>query len=115
MNKQAIFLLKHRIIVILLKGGIKECPGKMIAGVLRKSIVVMTGGNLKNSTIVMMIGGNLKNSIAMMIGVLNEISVAVNVSLFVVIVKENIGNILNVNLKERIYKKLTKYSQLFIY
>ncbi|WP_179209981.1 hypothetical protein [Bacillus wiedmannii] len=102
MNKQAIFLLKHRIIVILLKGGIKECPGKMIAGVLRK-------------TIVMMIGGNLKNSIAMMIGVLNEISVAVNVSLFVVIVKENIGNILNVNLKERIYKKLTKYSQLFIY
>ncbi|MGG1975669.1 hypothetical protein [Bacillus wiedmannii] len=112
MNKQAIFLLKHRIIVILLKGGIKECPGKMIAGVLRKSIVVM-------------IGGNLKNSIAMMIGVLNEISVAVNVSLFVVIVKENIGNILNVNLKERIYllgpvntriyKKLTKYSQLFIY
>ncbi|WP_175365385.1 hypothetical protein [Bacillus wiedmannii] len=128
MNKQAIFLLKHRIIVILLKGGIKECPGKMIAGVLRKSIVVMTGGNLKKSTIVMMIGGNLKkntivmmiggnlkNSIAMMIGVLNEISVAVNVSLFVVIVKENIGNILNVNLKERIYKKLTKYSQLFIY
>ncbi|MGQ7875332.1 hypothetical protein [Bacillus sp. 1A] len=103
----------------------------MIAGVLRKSIVVMTGGNLKNSTIVMMIGGNLKKntivmmiggnlkkSIAMMIGVLNEISVAVNVSLFVVIVKENIGNILNVNLKERIYllgpvntriyKKLTK-------
>ncbi|WP_306644694.1 hypothetical protein, partial [Bacillus wiedmannii] len=49
-------------------------------------------------------GGNLKNStIVMMIGVLNEISVAVNVSLFVVIVKENIGNILNVNLKERIY------------
>ncbi|WP_176698521.1 hypothetical protein [Bacillus wiedmannii] len=128
MNKQAIFLLKHRIIVILLKGGIKECPGKMIAGVLRKSIVVMIGGNLKKSTIVMMIGGNLKkntivmmiggnlkNSIAMMIGVLNEISVAVNVSLFVVIVKENIGNILNVNLKERIYKKLTKHSQLFIY
>ena len=124
MNKQAIFLLKHRIIVILLKGGIKECPGKMIAGVLRKSIVVMTGGNLKNSTIVMMIGV-LKKSIAMMIGVLNEISVSVNVSLFVVIVKENIGNILNVNLKERIcllgpintriYKKLTKYSQLFIY
>ncbi|WP_169513054.1 hypothetical protein [Bacillus fungorum] len=120
-----------------MKGGIKKCPGKMIAGVLRKSIVVMTGGNLKNSTIVMMIGflkksiammigGNLKNStIVMMIGVLNEISVAVNVSLFVVIVKENIGNILNVNLKERIcllgpintriYKKLTKYSQLFIY
>ncbi|WP_175361205.1 hypothetical protein [Bacillus wiedmannii] len=128
MNKQAIFLLKHRIIVILLKGGIKECPGKMIAGVLRKSIVVMIGGNLKKNTIVMMIGGNLKkntivmmiggnlkNSIAMMIGVLNEISVAVNVSLFVVIVKENIGNILNVNLKERIYKKLTKYSQLYIY
>ncbi|WP_179865916.1 hypothetical protein [Bacillus wiedmannii] len=62
----------------------------MIAGILRKSIVVMTGGNLK------------KNTIVMMIGVLNEISVAVNVSLFVVIVKENIGNILSVNLKERI-------------
>ncbi|HGH7177147.1 TPA: hypothetical protein ACJMKJ_004780 [Bacillus wiedmannii] len=111
----------------------------MIAGVLRKSIVVMTGGNLKKNTIVMMIGGNLKNStivmmiggnlknstIVMMIGVLNEISVAVNVSLFVVIVKENIRNILSVNLKERIcllgaintriYKKLTKNSQLFIY
>ncbi|WP_207634047.1 hypothetical protein [Bacillus wiedmannii] len=88
----------------------------MIAGILRKSIIVMTGGNLKNSTIVMMIGGNLKkntivmmiggnlknSTIVMMIGVLNEISVAVNVSLFVVIVKENIGNILSVNLKERI-------------
>ncbi|WP_179955760.1 hypothetical protein [Bacillus sp. SH7-1] len=85
----------------------------MIAGVLRKSIVVMIGGVLKKiiivmmigvlkKSIVMMIGGNLKNStIVMMIGVLNEISVAVNVSLFVVIVKENIGNILNVNLKER--------------
>ncbi|WP_313895094.1 hypothetical protein [Bacillus cereus group sp. BfR-BA-01379] len=107
-----------------MKGGIKECPGKMIAGVLRKKIVVMTGGNLKKS-IAMMIGGNLKKSIAMMIGVLNKISVAVNVSLFVVIVKGNIGNILSVNLKERIcflgpintkiYKKLTKYSQLFIY
>ncbi|WP_050551374.1 hypothetical protein [Bacillus cereus] len=72
-----------------MKGGIKECPGKMIAGVLRKSIVVMTGGNLK------------KRIIVIMIGVLNEISVVVNVSLFVVIVKEKIGNIFNINLKER--------------
>ncbi|MEZ2649353.1 hypothetical protein ACBQ17_14290 [Bacillus wiedmannii] len=87
----------------------------MIAGVLRKSIVVMTGGNLKNSTIVMMIGGNLKkNTIVMMIGVLNEISVAVNVSLFVVIVKENIGNILSVNLKERICLLGTIYSHIEI-
>ncbi|MEI4651398.1 hypothetical protein WAG28_26580 [Bacillus cereus] len=85
-----------------MEGGIKECPGKMIAGVLRKSIVVMIGGNLKKSIIVMMIGGVLKKSIiVMMIGVLNEISVVVNVSLFVVIVKEIIGNILNVNLEER--------------
>ncbi|OJD58624.1 hypothetical protein BAU27_16325 [Bacillus sp. NH11B] len=86
----------------------------MIAGVLRKSIVVMTGGNLKKriivmmigvlrKSIVMMIGGNLKKRIiAMMIGVLNEISVVVSVSLFVVIVKEKIGNIFNVNLKEKI-------------
>lgn len=73
-----------------MKGGIKECPGKMIAGVLRKSIVVM------------MIGGNLKKRIiVMMIGVLNEISVVVNVSLFVVIVKEKIGNIFDIDLKER--------------
>lgn len=72
-----------------MKGGIKECPGKMIAGVLRKSIVVMTGGNLK------------KRIIVMMIGVLNEISVVVNVSLFVVIVKEKIGNIFDIDLKER--------------
>ncbi|EJQ14030.1 hypothetical protein IE3_02929 [Bacillus cereus BAG3X2-1] len=86
----------------------------MIAGVLRKSIVVMTGGNLKKriivmmigvlrKSIVMMIGGNLKKRIiVMMIGVLNEISVVVNVSLFVVIVKEKIGNIFNINLRERI-------------
>ncbi|KKZ92944.1 hypothetical protein B4147_2180 [Bacillus wiedmannii] len=84
----------------------------MIAGVLRKIIVVMTGGNLKKSlivmmigvlrkSIVMMIGGNLKKSvIVMMIGVLNEISVVVNVSLFVAIVKGKIGNVFNVNLKE---------------
>ncbi|MED2011526.1 hypothetical protein [Bacillus wiedmannii] len=72
-----------------MKGGIKECPGKMIAGVLRKSIVVMTGGNLK------------KRIIVMMIGVLNEISVVVNVSLFVFIVKEKIGNIFDIDLKER--------------
>ncbi|EJV72184.1 hypothetical protein BWGOE4_24930 [Bacillus mycoides] len=85
----------------------------MIAGVLRKSIVVMIGGNLKKriivmmigvlrKSIVMMIGGNLKKRIiVIMIGVLNEISVVVNVSLFVVIVKEKIGNIFNINLKER--------------
>ncbi|WP_324287229.1 hypothetical protein [Bacillus cereus] len=96
-----------------MKGGIKECPGKVIAGVLRKSIVVMIGGNLKKriivmmigvlrKSIVMMIGGNLKKRIiVIMIGVLNEISVVVNVSLFVVIVKEKIGNIFNINLKER--------------
>ncbi|AJH20993.1 hypothetical protein EXW32_12900 [Bacillus mycoides] len=85
----------------------------MIAGVLRKSIVVMTGGNLKKriivmmigvlrKSIVMMIGGNLKKRIiVIMIGVLNEISVVVNVSLFVVIVKEKVGNIFNIDLKER--------------
>ncbi len=95
-----------------MKGGRKGCPGKMIAGVLRKIIVVMTGGNLKKNlivmmigvlrkSIVMMIGGNLKKSvIVMMIGVLNEISVVVNVSLFVAIVKGKIGNVFNVNLKE---------------
>ncbi|AIW85095.1 hypothetical protein bwei_2469 [Bacillus mycoides] len=50
----------------------------------------------------MMIGGNLKKRIiVMMIGVLNEISVVVNVSLFVVIVKEKNGNIFNIDLKER--------------
>ena len=38
----------------------------------------------------------------MMIGVLNEISVVVNVSLFVAIVKGRIGNIFDVNLKARI-------------
>ncbi|WP_180229927.1 hypothetical protein [Bacillus thuringiensis] len=86
-----------------MKGGRNKCPGKMIAGVLRKSIVVMIGGNLKKSIIVMMIGGNLKKSvIVMMIGVLNEISVVVNVSLFVAIVKEKIGNIFNVNVKKKI-------------
>jgi len=121
-----------------LKGGRNECPGKMIAGVLKKSIVVMIGGNLKKNiivmmigvlrksvvmmiggnlkksvivmmigvlrkNIVMMIGGNLKKSvIVMMIGVLNEISVVVNVSLFVAIVKGRIGNIFDVNLKARI-------------
>ncbi|MGG3539111.1 hypothetical protein [Bacillus tropicus] len=121
-----------------MKGGRNECPGKMIAGVLKKSIVVMIGGNLKKSiivmmigvlrkSIVMMIGGNLKKSvivmmigvlrknivmmiggnlkksvIVMMIGVLNEISVVVNVSLFVAIVKGIIGNIFDINLKARI-------------
>ncbi|WP_176546121.1 hypothetical protein [Bacillus wiedmannii] len=57
----------------------------MIAGVLRKIIVVMIGGNLKISTIVMTIGSS------------SEISVVVNVSLFVVIVKRNIGKIFSAN------------------
>ncbi|MFK4315303.1 MULTISPECIES: hypothetical protein [Bacillus] len=73
----------------------------MIAGVLRKSIVVMTGGNLKKRIIVMMIGVLRKSIVLMIGGNLNEISVVVNVSLFVVIVKEKIGNIFNINLKER--------------
>ncbi|WP_306472183.1 hypothetical protein, partial [Bacillus wiedmannii] len=55
----------------------------------RKSIIMMIGGNLK------------KRIIVMMIGVLNEISVVVNVSLFVFIVKEKIGNIFDIDLKER--------------
>ncbi len=52
----------------------------------------------------MMIGGNLKKSvIVMMIGVLNEISVVVNVSLFVAIVKrKKLVIFFNVNVKERI-------------
>ncbi|WP_456028079.1 hypothetical protein [Bacillus cereus] len=63
----------------------------MIAGVLRKIIVVMIGGDLKISTIAMTIGGNLKiSTIVKTIGSLSEISVVVNVSLFVVIVKRNI-------------------------
>ncbi|PGZ05998.1 hypothetical protein COE30_22540 [Bacillus cereus] len=63
---------------------------------------MMIGGNLKKSTIVMTIGGNLKkNTIVMMIGNLSEISVVVNVSLFVVIVKENIGKIFSANLKAK--------------
>ncbi|PHB54154.1 hypothetical protein COE96_19350, partial [Bacillus wiedmannii] len=61
----------------------------MMIGVLRKSIVMMIGGNLK------------KRIIVMMIGVLNEISVVVNVSLFVFIVIEKIGNIFDIDLKER--------------
>ncbi|MFV8517142.1 hypothetical protein [Bacillus sp. SBS7] len=70
----------------------------MIAGVLRKIIVVMIGGNLKISTIVMTIGGNLKISIIVMtIGSSSEISVVANVSLFVVIVKRNIGKIFSAN------------------
>ncbi|EPC8421477.1 MULTISPECIES: hypothetical protein [Bacillus cereus group] len=70
----------------------------MIAGVLRKIIVVMIGGNLKISTIVMTIGGNLKiNTIVMTIGSSSEISVVVNVSLFVVIVKRNIVKIFSAN------------------
>jgi len=85
-----------------LKGGIKECPGIMIAGVLRKIIVVMIGGNLKISAIVMTIGGNLKTStIVMMIGSSIEISVVVTVSLFVAIVKRNIGKIFSTNLKAK--------------
>ncbi|WP_046955922.1 hypothetical protein [Bacillus cereus] len=77
----------------------------MIAGILRKSIVVMIGGNLKKSVIVMMIG------------VLNEISVAVNVSLFVAIAKVKIGNIFDVNLKERtcLLEPIGVYRQLIPY
>ena len=101
-------------IVVMIGGNLKKSIIVMMIGVLRKSIVMMIGGNLKKSVIVMtigvlrknivmMIGGNLKKSvIVMIIGVLNEISVVVNVSLFVAIVKEKIGNIFNVNVKERI-------------
>ncbi|MHC2834797.1 hypothetical protein ACUXEY_003296 [Bacillus sp. F9_6S_D1_P_5] len=84
----------------------------MIAGALRKSNVVMIGGNpkistiamtiggnLKISTIVMTIGGNLKiSTIVMTIGSLSEISVVVNVSFFVVNVKENIGKFFSARL-----------------
>ncbi|GAB6430874.1 hypothetical protein bcgnr5390_01620 [Bacillus luti] len=74
----------------------------MIVGVLRKSIVMMTGGNLKKNTIVRMTGGNLKKStIVRMIGNLSEISVVVDVSLFVVIVKRNIGKIFSASLKTK--------------
>ncbi|MBZ4222294.1 hypothetical protein [Bacillus wiedmannii] len=74
----------------------------MIAGVLRKIIVVMIGGNLKINTIAMTIGGNLKiNTIAMTIGSLSEISVVVNVSLFVVIVKRNIVKFFIASLKAK--------------
>ncbi|PEJ95101.1 hypothetical protein [Bacillus wiedmannii] len=87
----------------------------MIAGVLRKIIVVMIGGNLKINIIVMTIGGNLKIitivmmiggnpkiiTIVMMIGNLNEISVVVNVSLFVVIVERNIGKFFSASLKAK--------------
>ncbi|OTW72753.1 hypothetical protein BK724_00735 [Bacillus thuringiensis serovar sooncheon] len=56
------------------------------------------GGNLKTNTIVMTIGGNLKtNTIVITIGSSSEISVVVNVSLFVVIVKRNIGKIFSAN------------------
>lgn len=74
----------------------------MIAGVLRKIIVVMIGGNLKISIIVMTIGGNLKiSTIVMMIGSLSEISVVVNVSLFVVIVKRIIVKFFRASLKAK--------------
>ncbi|WP_158319612.1 hypothetical protein [Bacillus cereus] len=85
-----------------MKGGIKECPGIIIAGVLRKIIVVMIGGNLKISIIAMTIGGNLKiSTVAMTIGSLSEISVVVNVSLFVVIVKRNIVKFFSASLKAK--------------
>ncbi|WP_164860970.1 hypothetical protein [Bacillus thuringiensis] len=85
-----------------MKGGIKECPGIIIAGVLRKIIVVMIGGNLKISTIAMTIGGNLKiSTVAMTIGSLSEISVVVNVSLFVVIVKRNSVKFFSASLKAK--------------
>ena len=83
-----------------MKGGRNKCHGKMIAGVLRKSIVVMIGGNLKKSVIVITIGV-LRKNIVMMIGVLNEISVVVNVSLFVVIVKRNIVKFFSASLKAK--------------
>ena len=90
-------------IVVMIGGNLKKSIIVMMIGVLRKSIVMMIGGNLKKSVIVTMIGGNLKKSvIVMMIGVLNEISVVVNVSLFVAIVKEKLV-IFNVNVKERIW------------
>ncbi|WP_242275186.1 hypothetical protein [Bacillus cereus group sp. BfR-BA-01445] len=101
-------------IVVMIGGNLKKSIIVMMIGVLRKSIVMMIGGNLKKSVIVMMIGvlrknivmmigGNLKKSvIVMMIGVLNEISVVVNVSLFVAIVKGIIGNVFDINLKARI-------------
>ncbi|UOK48952.1 hypothetical protein KU891_12075 [Bacillus tropicus] len=101
-------------IVMMIGGNLKKSVIVMMIGVLRKNIVMMIGGNLKKSVIVMMIGvlrknivmmigGNLKKSvIVMMIGVLNEISVVVNVSLFVAIVKGRIGNIFDINLKARI-------------
>ncbi|WP_332297410.1 hypothetical protein [Bacillus thuringiensis] len=111
-----------------MKGGIKECLGIIIAGVLRKIIVVMIGGNLKISIIVMTIGGNLKistiamtiggnlkistvamtiggnlkiSTVAMTIGSLSEISVVVNVSLFVVIVKRNSVKFFSASLKAK--------------
>ncbi|AFQ14879.1 hypothetical protein [Bacillus thuringiensis] len=91
-------------IVVMIGGNLKKSIIVMMIGVLRKSIVMMIGGNLKKSVIVTMIGGNLKKSvIVMMIGVLNEISVVVNVSLFVAIVKEKIGNLFNINVKEKIW------------
>ncbi|WP_226639138.1 hypothetical protein [Bacillus tropicus] len=101
-------------IVVMIGGNLKKSIIVMMIGVLRKSIVMMIGGNLKKSVIVMMIGvlrknivmmigGNLKKSvIVMMIGVLNEISVVVNVSLFVAIAKGIIGNVFDINLKARI-------------
>ncbi|MGK9485100.1 hypothetical protein [Bacillus tropicus] len=74
----------------------------MIAGVLRKIIVVMIGGNLKINTIVMTIGGNLKiSTIVMTIGSSSEISVVVNVSLFVVIVKRNIVKFFSASLNAK--------------
>ena len=89
-------------IAVMIGGNLKKSIIVMMIGVLRKSIVMMIGGNLKKSVIVMtigvlrknivmMIGGNLKKSvIVMIIGVLNEISVVVNVSLFVAIVKKKL-------------------------
>ncbi|ATI52856.1 hypothetical protein QRA04_14710 [Bacillus tropicus] len=88
-------------IVVMIGGNLKKSIIVMMIGVLRKSIVMMIGGNLKKSVIVMMIGV-LRKNIVMMIGVLNEISVVVNVSLFVAIAKGIIGNVFDINLKARI-------------
>ncbi|OUB31627.1 hypothetical protein BK737_15715 [Bacillus thuringiensis serovar palmanyolensis] len=94
----------RKIIVVMIGGNLKISATVMtIGGNLKTStIVMMIGGNLKTSTIVMMIGGNLKTSIIVMtIGSSIEISVVVTVSLFVAIVKRNIGKIFSTNLKAK--------------
>ncbi|AMR02955.1 hypothetical protein AXW78_12710 [Bacillus thuringiensis] len=90
----------RKIIVVMIGGNLKISAIVMTIG--GTSIVMTIGGNLKTSTIVMTIGGNLKTStIVMMIGSSIEISVVVTVSLFVAIVKRNIGKIFSTNLKAK--------------